>query len=109
MIWICHVSLQLTFLKEKPVSSKDFKLFDDLARLYQSEIDIFEGSTRIVERFQASLMIWMCHVNLQLTFLKTKSGSTKDFKLFDDLDMSCHFAIDIFEDKIRIVERFQAF
>ena len=81
MIWICHVSLQLTFLKEKPVSSKDFKLFDDLDMSCQFAIDIFED----------------------------KSGSSKDFKLFDDLTRLCQFAIDTFEGKTRIVERFQGF
>ena len=68
MIWISHVSLQLTFAAKKPVTSKDFKVLDDLDISCQFAID---------------------------TFLLKKPVTSKDFKVLDDLDISCQFAIDI--------------
>ena len=47
-----HVSLKLTFSIRKPVTSKDFKCFDDLDVNIGVAIDIFHGKTRNVESFQ---------------------------------------------------------
>ena len=67
MIWISDDSLPLTFAAKKPVTSKDFKVFDDLDISCQFAKDI-------------------CTEN---------PVTSKDFKVFDDLDISCQFAIDI--------------
>ena len=53
---------------EKPVTSKDFKCFDDFDVWCQFAIDIFDG----------------------------KPVTSKDFKCFDDFDVWCQFAIAIF-------------
>ena len=44
-------------------------------------------------------MIWMSHVSLQSIFSMEKPVTSKDFKRFGDLDVSCQFAIDIFDGK----------
>ena len=52
MIWVSIVSMQLTFSMKKPVTSKDFKVFDDMGIYCQYAIDIFNEKTRNVERLQ---------------------------------------------------------
>ena len=49
MILMSNVSLQSIFFMEKPVTSKDFKCFDDFDAQCQFAIDIFDGKTRNVE------------------------------------------------------------
>ena len=61
MIWISNDSLPLTLAAKKPVTSKDFKVFDDLDISFQFAIDICT---------------------------EKKPVTSKDFKVLDDLDIS---------------------
>ena len=104
MIWISHVSLQLTFAAQKPVTSKDFKVFDDLDISCQFAIDICSSKTRNVlvksvsnrHRSLFSLVSWVPGGTPVPGSIKMNcSELSKDFKVFDELDISCQFAIDI--------------
>ena len=72
MILMSDVSLQSIIFMEKPVTSNDFKWFDDFDVECQFAIDILLGKTRIV--------------SLQLIFCMVKPVTSKDFKRFDDFD-----------------------
>ena len=54
-------------------------------------------------------MIWISQVSAKFTFSMKKPAKSKDFKVFDDLGIYCQYAIDIFNEKNRNVERFQVF
>ena len=54
-------------------------------------------------------MILMSNVSLESIFLMDKPVTSKDCKCFDDFDVQCQFAIDIFDGKTRNVEGFQVF
>ena len=55
------------------------------------------------------LMILMSNVSLESIFLMEKPVTSKDGKCFDDFDVQCQFAIDIFDGKTRNVEGLQVF
>ena len=69
MISIWHFSFELRLLKNKPVTSEDFKYLDDF------EI-----------------------VSFELRLLKNKPVTSEDFKYLDDFDMKCQFRIAIIEE-----------
>ena len=69
MISIRNVSFELRFLKNKPVTSEDFKYLDDLRT-----------------------------VSFELRLLKNKPVTSEDFKFLDDFDTKCQFRIAIIEE-----------
>ena len=50
-------------------------------------MDIFATQTRNVEGFQGFELIWICQVTSQWTCLLKNPVTSKDVKVFDDLEM----------------------